>query len=160
MIGRNGVRTSTRARNSLSAVELSRSEDALKNDRDAQKFIQCGQSLAGMFESLACQDDLHVVNPLNWHQTGNRAPYLPAVRPRATSLATDTPTTSTPARIFSLDSIANYVEPGTGVIGGHLYASPFFLHDRYIYSYVMKSCISEAVGLVNKEPVNFVSADR
>ena len=31
------------ARNSLSAAELSTSEDPLKNDQDAQKIIQCGQ---------------------------------------------------------------------------------------------------------------------
>jgi hypothetical protein len=45
------------ARNSLSAAELSTSEDPLKNDQDAQKIIQCGQFLAQMFASGAFQDN-------------------------------------------------------------------------------------------------------
>ena len=47
---RNGVRTSTRDRNSLSAAELS--ADQLKNDRDSAASF-----LAQMFASGAFQDD-------------------------------------------------------------------------------------------------------
>jgi hypothetical protein len=45
------------ARNSLSAAELSTSEDPLKNDQDAQKIIQCGQFLAQMFARGTFQDN-------------------------------------------------------------------------------------------------------
>jgi len=46
-----------RARSSLSAVDLTTSEDALKNDQDAQKLVLCGQFLAQMFASGTFQDD-------------------------------------------------------------------------------------------------------
>jgi len=45
------------ARNSLSAADLSTSEDPLKNDQDAQKIIRCGQFLAQMFAVGTFQDD-------------------------------------------------------------------------------------------------------
>ena len=45
------------ARNSLSAAEMSTSEDPFKDDQDAQKIIHCGQFLAQMFASGAFQDD-------------------------------------------------------------------------------------------------------
>jgi hypothetical protein len=45
------------ARNSLSAADLSTSEDPLKNDQDAQKIIRCGQFLAQMFAVDTFQDD-------------------------------------------------------------------------------------------------------
>ncbi len=45
------------ARNSLSAADLSTSENPVKNDEDAQKIIQCGQFLAQMFASGSFQDD-------------------------------------------------------------------------------------------------------
>jgi hypothetical protein len=45
------------ARNSLSAADLSTSENPIKDDQDAQKIIRCGQFLAQMFASGAFQDD-------------------------------------------------------------------------------------------------------
>jgi hypothetical protein len=45
------------ARNSMRAVDLTTSENALKNDADAQKIISCGQFLAQMFGG-AFQDDV------------------------------------------------------------------------------------------------------
>jgi len=45
------------ARNSLSAADLSTSENPLKDDQDAQKMIHCGQFLAQMFTGGAFQDD-------------------------------------------------------------------------------------------------------
>jgi len=45
------------ARNSLSAAELSTSENPLKDDQDAQKIIRCGQFLAQMFAGGSFQDD-------------------------------------------------------------------------------------------------------
>ena len=45
------------ARNSLSAADLSTSENPLKDDQDAQKIIRCGQFLAQMFAGGAFQDD-------------------------------------------------------------------------------------------------------
>ena len=45
------------ARNSLSAADLSTSENPLKDDQDAQKIIHCGQFLAQMFAGGAFQDD-------------------------------------------------------------------------------------------------------
>jgi hypothetical protein len=45
------------ARISLSAAKLSTSENAIKNDEDAQKAIQCGQFLAQMFASGAVQEN-------------------------------------------------------------------------------------------------------
>jgi hypothetical protein len=45
------------ARNSLSAADLSTSEDPLKDDQDAQKIIRCGQFLAQMFGGGTFQDD-------------------------------------------------------------------------------------------------------
>jgi hypothetical protein len=46
-----------KARNSLSAAELSMSESQFNNDYDAQKIIHCGQFLAQMFASGTFQDD-------------------------------------------------------------------------------------------------------
>ena len=46
-----------KARNSLSAAELSMSESQLDNDFDAQKIIHCGQFLAQMFAGGTFQDD-------------------------------------------------------------------------------------------------------
>jgi hypothetical protein len=46
------------ARNSMRAVDLTTSENALKNDPDAQKIITCGQFLAQMFAGGAFQDDV------------------------------------------------------------------------------------------------------
>ncbi len=46
------------ARNSLSAAELSTSENPLKDDQDAQKIIRCGQFLAQMFAGRTFQDDV------------------------------------------------------------------------------------------------------
>ena len=46
-----------KARNSLSAAELSMSESQLNNDSEAQKIIHCGQFLAQMFASGTFQDD-------------------------------------------------------------------------------------------------------
>jgi hypothetical protein len=46
-----------KARNSLSAAELSMSESQLNNDSEAQKIIHCGQFLAQMFASGIFQDD-------------------------------------------------------------------------------------------------------
>ena len=45
------------ARNSLSAADLSTSENPLKDDQDAQKIIRCGQFLAQMFPGATFQDD-------------------------------------------------------------------------------------------------------
>jgi hypothetical protein len=45
------------ARNSLSAANLSVSENPLDNDADAQKIIACGQLLAQMFAAGSFQDD-------------------------------------------------------------------------------------------------------
>jgi hypothetical protein len=45
------------ARNSLSAADLSTSENPLKNDEDAQKILGCGQFLAQMFAGGTFQDD-------------------------------------------------------------------------------------------------------
>ena len=46
-----------KARNSLSAADLSMSESQFNNDSDAQKIIHCGQFLAQMFASGTFQDD-------------------------------------------------------------------------------------------------------
>jgi hypothetical protein len=46
-----------KARNSLSAADLSMSENQLNNDIGAQKIIHCGQFLAQMFASGNFQDD-------------------------------------------------------------------------------------------------------
>jgi hypothetical protein len=46
-----------KARNSLSAADLSMSESQLNNDPEAQKIIHCGQFLAQMFASGTFQDD-------------------------------------------------------------------------------------------------------
>ncbi len=46
-----------KARNSLSAANLTISEGALKNDEEAQKIVRCGQFLAQMFSGGAFQDD-------------------------------------------------------------------------------------------------------
>jgi hypothetical protein len=46
-----------RARASLSAADLTMSEDALKDDQDAQKLVHCGQFLAQMFAGGTFQDD-------------------------------------------------------------------------------------------------------
>ena len=45
------------ARNSLSAVNLTTSENPLRDDSDAQKIIHCGQFLAQMFAGGTFQDD-------------------------------------------------------------------------------------------------------
>ena len=45
------------ARNSLSAAEMSTSENPLKDDQDAQKIIRCGQFLAQVFAGGTFQDD-------------------------------------------------------------------------------------------------------
>ncbi len=45
------------ARNSLSAADLSTSENPLKDDQEAQKIIHCGQFLAQMFPGGIFQDD-------------------------------------------------------------------------------------------------------
>jgi hypothetical protein len=45
------------ARNSLSAADLSTSENPLKDDQDAQKIIRCGPFLAQMFAGGTFQDD-------------------------------------------------------------------------------------------------------
>jgi len=46
-----------KARNSLSAADLSMSESQLNNDSEAQKIIHCGQFLAQMFAGGTFQDD-------------------------------------------------------------------------------------------------------
>ena len=46
-----------KARSSMSAVNLTTSEDALKSDPDAQKLVRCGQFLAQMFAGGTFQDD-------------------------------------------------------------------------------------------------------
>jgi len=45
------------ARNSMSAADLSTSENPLKDDQDAQKIMDCGQFLAQMFAGGTFQDD-------------------------------------------------------------------------------------------------------
>ena len=45
------------ARNSLSAADLSTSENPLKDDEDAQKIIRCGEFLAQMLAGGTFQDD-------------------------------------------------------------------------------------------------------
>ncbi|MBZ5647710.1 MAG: hypothetical protein LAN37_10855 [Acidobacteriia bacterium] len=45
------------ARSSLSAANLTITENALQNDEDAQKVLRCGQFLAQMFASGTFQDD-------------------------------------------------------------------------------------------------------
>src|SRR5271157_1750754 len=45
------------ARNSLNAVDLSTSENPLKDNEDAQKIMDCGQFLAQMFAGGTFQDD-------------------------------------------------------------------------------------------------------
>lgn len=45
------------ARNSLSAANLTTSENGLKNDEEAQKILGCGQFLAQMYASGTFQDD-------------------------------------------------------------------------------------------------------
>jgi hypothetical protein len=47
-----------KARESMSAANLTMSEGALKNDEEAQKIIRCGQFLAQMFASGAFEDDV------------------------------------------------------------------------------------------------------
>ena len=47
-----------KARSSMNAVNLTTSEDALKQDPDAQKLVRCGQFLAQMFASGTFQDDV------------------------------------------------------------------------------------------------------
>jgi hypothetical protein len=46
-----------KARNSLSAANLTIPEGGLKNDEEAQKIVRCGQFLAQMFAGTAFQDD-------------------------------------------------------------------------------------------------------
>jgi hypothetical protein len=46
-----------KARNSLSAANLTISKDALTNDEETQKIVHCGQFLAQMFASGTYQDD-------------------------------------------------------------------------------------------------------
>jgi hypothetical protein len=46
-----------KARTSLSAVNLTTSEDALRTDQDAQKLVHCGQFLAQMFAGGTFEDD-------------------------------------------------------------------------------------------------------
>ena len=46
-----------KARSSMSAVNLTTSEDALKSDPNAQKLVRCGQFLAQMFAGGTFQDD-------------------------------------------------------------------------------------------------------
>jgi hypothetical protein len=46
------------ARNSMRAVDLTTSENGLKNDSDAQKIVHCGQFLAQMFGGSDFQDDV------------------------------------------------------------------------------------------------------
>jgi hypothetical protein len=46
-----------KARSSMSAVDLTTSEDALKQDPDAQRLVRCGQFLAQMFAGGTFQDD-------------------------------------------------------------------------------------------------------
>lgn len=45
------------ARNSLSAANLTISENAFKDDQEAQKIVRCGQFLAQMFTGATFQDD-------------------------------------------------------------------------------------------------------
>lgn len=47
-----------KARSSMSAVDLTTSENALKSDPDAQKLVRCGQFLAQMFAGGTFQDDV------------------------------------------------------------------------------------------------------
>ena len=46
-----------KARNSLSAANLTTSENALKDDEEVQKLVHCGQFLAQMFAGATFQDD-------------------------------------------------------------------------------------------------------
>ena len=46
-----------RARNSMSAADMSMSEHPVDNDQEAQKIIRCGQYLAGMFAGGTFQDN-------------------------------------------------------------------------------------------------------
>lgn len=46
-----------KARSSMSAVDLTTSEDALRDNQDAQKLVRCGQFLAQMFAGDTFQDD-------------------------------------------------------------------------------------------------------
>ncbi len=45
-----------KARSSMSAANLTMSENALKNDQDVQSMIRCGQFLAQMFAGGTFQD--------------------------------------------------------------------------------------------------------
>lgn len=58
----NGMQTWSRsyikARRSMSAANMSMSENALNDDADAQKLIHCGQFLAQMFASGTFQDNV------------------------------------------------------------------------------------------------------
>jgi hypothetical protein len=47
-----------KARSSMSAADLTTSEDALKSDQDAQKLVRCGQFLAQMFAGGTFEDDV------------------------------------------------------------------------------------------------------
>ena len=49
--------TFIKARNSLSAANLTTSEAAVKNDPDIQKLVHCGQFLAQMFADGTFQDN-------------------------------------------------------------------------------------------------------
>lgn len=49
--------TFIRARNSLSAANLTTSETAIKNDPDIQKLVHCGEFLAQMFAEATFRDD-------------------------------------------------------------------------------------------------------
>ena len=49
--------TFTKARNSLSAANLTTSETAIKNDPDIQKLVHCGEFLAQMFAGGTFRDD-------------------------------------------------------------------------------------------------------
>lgn len=46
-----------KTRASMSAADITTSEDALKDDQDAQKLVHCGQFLAQMFAAGTFQDD-------------------------------------------------------------------------------------------------------
>jgi hypothetical protein len=46
-----------KARSSLSAANMTMSENALNDDEEAQKIIRCGQFLAQMFAGGTFQDD-------------------------------------------------------------------------------------------------------
>ena len=49
--------TFIKARNSLSAANLTTSETAIKNDPDIQKLVHCGEFLAQMFADATFRDD-------------------------------------------------------------------------------------------------------